>query len=97
MFRCSIRDLLWLTALVALGVGWWLDHRRQDTASGNAAFENRQLQWRNDRNEWIKRLMEGDGWQVDFDSNPPKIIRRSDQRIPGLPINRNAYHTELNY
>jgi hypothetical protein len=27
-FNFSIRDLLWLTALVALGVGWWLDHRK---------------------------------------------------------------------
>jgi hypothetical protein len=26
--RFSIRDLLWLTALVALVVGWWLDHGR---------------------------------------------------------------------
>ena len=23
----TIRDLLWLTALVALATGWWLDHR----------------------------------------------------------------------
>jgi hypothetical protein len=27
-FRFTIRDLLWLTAVVALAVGWWLDHRR---------------------------------------------------------------------
>ena len=27
MFRFTIRDVLWLTALVALAVGWWLDHR----------------------------------------------------------------------
>jgi hypothetical protein len=27
MFRFTIRDLLWLTVMVALGVGWWLDHR----------------------------------------------------------------------
>ena len=26
--RFSIRDLLWLTVIVALAVGWWLDHRR---------------------------------------------------------------------
>jgi hypothetical protein len=26
--RFSIRDLLWLTAVVALTVGWWLDHSR---------------------------------------------------------------------
>jgi uncharacterized membrane-anchored protein len=25
--RFTIRDLLWLTALVALAVGWWLDRR----------------------------------------------------------------------
>jgi hypothetical protein len=26
--RFTLRDLLWLTALVALAVGWWLDHDR---------------------------------------------------------------------
>ena len=26
--RFTIRDLLWLTALVAMGVAWWVDHRR---------------------------------------------------------------------
>jgi hypothetical protein len=37
-FRFTIRDLLWLTALVAIGVGWWLDHRsiqRQFLAESN--------------------------------------------------------------
>jgi hypothetical protein len=24
--RFTIRDLLWLTAVVALAVGWWVDH-----------------------------------------------------------------------
>jgi len=28
MFRFSIRDVLWLTAVVALGVALWLEHRR---------------------------------------------------------------------
>jgi hypothetical protein len=27
--RFTIRDSLWLTVVVALGVAWWLDHRRQ--------------------------------------------------------------------
>ena len=27
-FRFTIRDLLWLTLVVALVVGWWLDHRQ---------------------------------------------------------------------
>jgi hypothetical protein len=26
--RFTIRDLLWLTLVVALAVGWWLDHKR---------------------------------------------------------------------
>jgi hypothetical protein len=26
--RFTIRDLLWLTLVVALAVGWWIDHRR---------------------------------------------------------------------
>ena len=25
--RFTIRDLLWLTVVVALAIGWWLDHR----------------------------------------------------------------------
>jgi hypothetical protein len=27
--RFSIRDLLWLTALGAVLVAWWVDHQRQ--------------------------------------------------------------------
>ena len=29
-FRFTIRDLLWLTVVAALAVGWWLDHRHLD-------------------------------------------------------------------
>src|SRR5690349_10974116 len=31
-FRFTIRDLLLLTVVVALAVGWWLDHKRLDLA-----------------------------------------------------------------
>ncbi len=27
-FRFTIRDLLWLTALIAMGIGWWLDRSK---------------------------------------------------------------------
>jgi len=27
--RFTIRDLLWLTAIVAISIAWWFDHRRQ--------------------------------------------------------------------
>jgi hypothetical protein len=32
MFRFTIRDVLWLTVLVALAVGWCLDHQTTSTA-----------------------------------------------------------------
>jgi hypothetical protein len=28
MFRFTIRDLLWLTVVVALALGWWVDRSR---------------------------------------------------------------------
>lgn len=28
MFQFTIRDLLWLTVVVALGVAWWVDRNR---------------------------------------------------------------------
>jgi hypothetical protein len=27
MFRFTIRDVLWLTVVVALSLGWWIEHR----------------------------------------------------------------------
>jgi hypothetical protein len=32
--RFSVRDLLWLVVVMALAVGWWLDHRRLTTDDG---------------------------------------------------------------
>ena len=29
MFRFSIRDVLWLTVVVALGIGWWVEHSKR--------------------------------------------------------------------
>jgi hypothetical protein len=31
--RFTIRDLLWLTLVVAMGVGWWLEHRMWTASS----------------------------------------------------------------
>ena len=27
MFRFTIRDVLWLTVVVGMAIGWWRDHR----------------------------------------------------------------------
>lgn len=34
--KFTIRDLLWLTVVVALGVGWWVEHRHMAIREGNA-------------------------------------------------------------
>jgi len=31
MFRFTIRDVLWVMVVVAMGVGWWLDNKRIET------------------------------------------------------------------
>jgi hypothetical protein len=31
MFRFTIRDVLWLTVVVGLAVGWWIDRRNVET------------------------------------------------------------------
>jgi len=43
MFRFTIRDVLWLTVVVALGVGWWLDRKahKSDLVSQQRAAQER--------------------------------------------------------
>src|SRR5262245_10387802 len=42
MFRFTIRDVLWLTVVAALAVGWSLDHRQQLVKNYRAEM----LRWR---------------------------------------------------
>ena len=44
--RFSIRDLLWLTALVAVLLGWWVDRNRLDQERFQA--RNAALRWFNE-------------------------------------------------
>lgn len=40
--RFSIRDLIWATLVAAMGVGWWVDHRRlEDQREDYRAMEER--------------------------------------------------------
>jgi hypothetical protein len=43
MFRFSIRDVLWLTVVVALAVGWWVDNKRIEKTVVRMAAEERLL------------------------------------------------------
>jgi hypothetical protein len=44
MFRFKIRDVLWLTVVVALGVALWTEHRRFTAA--NSALQTEQAERR---------------------------------------------------
>jgi len=40
MFRFTIRDVLWLTVLVALAAGWWVDRGRLAARISKQAYDN---------------------------------------------------------
>jgi hypothetical protein len=42
--RFSIRDVLWLMVVVALGLAWWADHRRQAHVEQKFRVVDRMLQ-----------------------------------------------------
>ena len=43
MFHFTIRDLLWLTVIVALGVGWWVDRGSVKSERDKLAVEAAKL------------------------------------------------------
>ena len=55
MSRFTIRDLLWLTVIVAMTIGWWIDHRSQAKAKWQT--EALVAKWR-DRAEFLKSHIE---------------------------------------
>ncbi|MGI8980805.1 MAG: hypothetical protein ACR2FY_16380, partial [Pirellulaceae bacterium] len=70
MFRFSIREMMLVTLIVGLVVGWWLEHRKQQTNEEARQFAEWQL-------DSLTMLVEAsghkvtlyDGWKVELDSN----------------------------
>jgi hypothetical protein len=61
--RFTIRDLLWLTALVAMGVGWWVNsHFTLKGPRYRIADDGSWIDCREGLNvtTWVR---EGDGWE----------------------------------
>jgi hypothetical protein len=76
MLRLSIRDVLWLTALVAMAFGWWSDHIPTDQwyEWQNKAITDlsRQLQVDGHKVEWYSRDCDGNrGIFVGIDGKRP--------------------------
>ena len=49
MFRFTLRDMLWLVALVAMGTSWWADIRRRDSSMKSARLQVEDAEFRVDR------------------------------------------------
>jgi hypothetical protein len=54
MRQFSLRDLVWLTALVGLGAGWVADHRRQELRLAEQRAANVEAAAKV-QIEWLKR------------------------------------------
>ena len=48
MFRFTIRDVLWLTVVAALAVGWWIDRRHYVADAEKARAEKQEAIVRSD-------------------------------------------------
>lgn len=44
MFRFTIRDMLWLTVVVALTLSWWIDNQRIESSVAKLERDRRELQ-----------------------------------------------------
>jgi hypothetical protein len=71
MFRFTIRDLLWLTLVVAVGLGW-LAHQRQLRANADRAI-SRAATWRGAAGA-LEHVIASDGCIVDWQFYPSSIV-----------------------
>ena len=65
LFRFSIRDVLWLTLVVALALGWWIDGQRlsAEALRTKIAYSERAYKWRG-RTAALERNLGYLGWKV---------------------------------
>ena len=83
MFRFSIRDVLWLTVVVALAVGWWLQFRESDRLrkqnwmlSVSDEMMRQSLEIVSNSNEAMRKFIlsgEGDLALPVFSDDPPAV------------------------
>ncbi len=64
MFRFTIRDVLWLTALVAMGAGWWLDRANTRARLVTCEAEIQELKVAADRLTEERQILKRQLWQA---------------------------------
>jgi hypothetical protein len=79
MFRFTIRDLLWLTLVVAMGLGWFVHQRRLCADNANCQMINEALaaratKWRS-RAGALEEAFNVDGWTTTWEPWAPLAAR----------------------
>jgi hypothetical protein len=77
MFRFTIRDLLWLTLVVALTFGWFVREERRRAEVSQVASERdqaseRATKWR-DAAKGLAKAMTKEGWLVGWEVDPADL------------------------
>jgi hypothetical protein len=85
--RFTIRDLLWLTVVAALAVGWWLDHHKMaaDSAKRDKYAAELAKQWTAELRAAQVRLADLQR-QIENDRTLEKIIDRKKTHVDNMPI-----------
>jgi hypothetical protein len=85
VFRFSIRDLLWLTLVVAIALGWLVRERR--LRADAERLGERANNWRLVTGG-LERVLDAAGWKVkvDFNASEVEITRRSKWAIGEGPF-----------
>ncbi|HUE72760.1 MAG TPA: hypothetical protein VMP01_17880 [Pirellulaceae bacterium] len=81
MFKFTLRDLLWLTAVVALGVAWLDQKIKLGVAESQAMQSGARLSWLVDH-------MASKGYRIDWNESQPAagwFVRPSIPAAPNVP------------
>ena len=84
MFRFTIRDLLWLTVVVALAISWWIDNKRIENTVAKLEKEGRlQREARDDELIVLKELEAEHRTLVEQwrKGNPPIVVYPPPPRV----------------
>jgi hypothetical protein len=69
MFRFTIRDVLWLMVVVAMGTAWWLDRSRLRERLDHSENIVNSIEWLQDRHpNWVEEVHR---YLIEKDGSPP--------------------------